>query len=61
MQPLGQEAWTKEELVESIVDSIQRKNGYERKIAQELVYQENLFELLRCALGKKPDLPQAFE
>jgi hypothetical protein len=52
--------WSKEELVESIFDSIRRKEEYERKIAQELTYQENLYELLRQMLMKK-ELPQAFE
>jgi len=53
-------AWTKEELVESIVESIRRKEGYERKIAQELVYQENLYELLSQMLMKK-HIPTAFQ
>jgi hypothetical protein len=52
--------WTREELVESIFDSVRRKEEYERKIAQELIYQENLYELLRQMLVKK-ELPQAFE
>lgn len=53
--------WTKEELVESIVDSIRRRAEYERRIAQELAYQDNLFALLRGILVKQPHLPQAFE
>jgi hypothetical protein len=52
--------WTRDELVESIFDSIRRKEEYERKIAQEAAYQDNLYDLLRQMLIKK-ELPQAFE
>lgn len=45
--------WTREEIVESITDSIRRKEDYERKVAQEKDYQERLYELLGKVLTKK--------
>jgi hypothetical protein len=56
--------WTREELVESITASNRRKEEYERQIAQELSYQENLYELLAQSLAKasaKAEMPQAFQ
>jgi hypothetical protein len=54
-------AWTIEELVDSIAESNKRKDEHMRRIAQEDQYQESLYDMLRQALHKKPEMPQAFQ
>lgn len=50
--------WTKEELVASLSDSIQRREEYLRKIEQEEQHQESLYELLGQALMIKKPMPR---
>ena len=54
--------WSREELVESIIESIHRKEEYLRKIEREELYQKSLYELLNQILSnRRPELPQAFD
>lgn len=53
-------SWSREELVDSLSESLRRIEEHERKLAQEKEYQERLYEILGKVLAKS-ELPRAFD